>query len=671
MEYGNKQIKFKKEIIMKTKLTLIIAVLFTSMSIYGQTLNCNANLNTSLDLEGFVPLTVDMMHEGPVDPGFDSVLVIPSFLDCSNIGLANEVHVIGWDSNGNTIAECWGIVLVDDFTKPVAVVEVDATVTLDENGMYAIQVEDIDEGSYDNCSIVLYEFSPAILDCESANPTAVTLTITDQSGNTNQAITNVWHDGIDVSASLVCNDITSINVIVGPVTLTLDMFLVSGASACPSDYAMVFEDANGTQEVDFVLDASDVGNTFNLTVLDWVTEESCTSTFTVISAGEPYGICVFDFEGNPVVDVEVALDKVTDETGCVSIDGTSGLVITGAKDDEVANGVDDIDLLLIREHILGMISLEGEQLLAADLSGDNGVTTLDLVLMGKALLENYLDEIWKFVDGEFEFETDVTPVNYNQYITLGAGGNYDFVGIKMGDLDLSYDELVSDDDKNTLVIEDIALNAGETYLVDVKMSEDAALVVASIFFPAQTSEYEVLSISSPISTYVFEAATAIEGDLANFRWLGLEEAEFGGVSFAEGDVLFTIEIKALENGVLNHTFEFAQDSKNSKWKKSAELTGEHLKADIQNKIGVPTVDTELEKINIYPNPATENIYVEAAGLDINEARFTMMDLSGKIVKSGFIATNSTIEISELNQGMYLLELTQENKTWSPQIVIKK
>lgn len=66
---------------------------------------------------------------------------------------------------------------------------------------------------------------------------------------------------------------------------------------------------------------------------------------------------------------------------------------------------------------------------------------------------------------------------------------------------------------------------------------------------------------------------------------------------------------------------------------------------------------ELTQTNykIYPNPATDVVFVD--GLNQN-TEFRIIDLSGKEVKRGF--TQNRIEVSDLNRGMYLLQMDGGN-----------
>ncbi len=62
------------------------------------------------------------------------------------------------------------------------------------------------------------------------------------------------------------------------------------------------------------------------------------------------------------------------------------------------------------------------------------------------------------------------------------------------------------------------------------------------------------------------------------------------------------------------------------------------------------------RLNIYPNPATDLLWLELRNTD--EAEYFINDLTGNIVASGEIASgNTSVDISELAQGSYFIRLS--------------
>ena len=115
------------------------------------------------------------------------------------------------DASGNT-DNCTFDVVISDDTDPVAVCQ-NVTVNLDASGNGTLTTAMVDNGSSDNCGgtagIASYNINQSNFDCTDigSNPHTVTLTVTDDSGNTGQCISNITVvDGISPTAT--CQDIT-------------------------------------------------------------------------------------------------------------------------------------------------------------------------------------------------------------------------------------------------------------------------------------------------------------------------------------------------------------------------------------------------------------------------------------------------------------------------------
>ena len=100
---------------------------------------------------------------------------------CADLG-ANTVTLTVTDGSGNT-STCTSTVTVADTISPTASCQ-NITVFLDGAGTASIVAADLDNGSTDNCSTVTLAASTTAFTCADIGPNAVTLTVTDGSGNT-------------------------------------------------------------------------------------------------------------------------------------------------------------------------------------------------------------------------------------------------------------------------------------------------------------------------------------------------------------------------------------------------------------------------------------------------------------------------------------------------------
>ena len=177
---------------------------FSICSAFSQ--NCNQLVNVSVDNFGTVVITPDMMIEGPLD-STSTYSVSPMSFDCSDVDTVHTVTVTEITGAGVT-QTCQGQVLVEDKQGPIAIANIGIVVSVsnDPNIFTTITADDIDEGSYDNCSAVTLELSQSSFNVWDIGTVTVVLTATDQSGNSNTAWTTVDVVGSGGSGSLLFCD---------------------------------------------------------------------------------------------------------------------------------------------------------------------------------------------------------------------------------------------------------------------------------------------------------------------------------------------------------------------------------------------------------------------------------------------------------------------------------
>ena len=100
--------------------------------------------------------------------------------------------VVTWtvtDAAGNFTTATQNVIVVDN-TAPVVNLQ-NTAILLDANGNATLSFEQVDNGSYDNCTIASVELSPAVFDCSQVGNNTVTVTITDGNGNVSTGEVNV------------------------------------------------------------------------------------------------------------------------------------------------------------------------------------------------------------------------------------------------------------------------------------------------------------------------------------------------------------------------------------------------------------------------------------------------------------------------------------------------
>lgn len=126
--------------------------------------------------------------------------------DCTEIG-SNQVTLTVTDNLGST-ATCNTTANMMDARAPSVRCK-DITVQLNAAGVAAIDGEDVDGGSSDNCSIATWSVTPNTFDCSNiGSPVTVTLTVTDESGNQSSCTALVTVEDNEDPVIICLGDIT-------------------------------------------------------------------------------------------------------------------------------------------------------------------------------------------------------------------------------------------------------------------------------------------------------------------------------------------------------------------------------------------------------------------------------------------------------------------------------
>jgi hypothetical protein len=75
-------------------------------------------------------------------------------------------------------------------------------------------------------------------------------------------------------------------------------------------------------------------------------------------------------------------------------------------------------------------------------------------------------------------------------------------------------------------------------------------------------------------------------------------------------------------------------------------------------------------IKIYPNPASEKLYISALNVEVDEVQ--IFDVQGKLLlKSGVDGNKITVDISGLSSGLYMVRITSSTEIYTRMVQVVK
>ncbi|HPG08302.1 MAG TPA: HYR domain-containing protein [Saprospiraceae bacterium] len=140
------------------------------------------DITVQLGPTGSILISPSTVDDGTFDRcgGIDEMGLDKAYFGCDDLG-THQVELTASDIYGNS-ASCSAKVTVEDHTDPVARCR-NVEVMLDETGRASITTSDIDDESYDNCSLFSRTLSKDHFDLKDQGLNTTALKVTDPSGN--------------------------------------------------------------------------------------------------------------------------------------------------------------------------------------------------------------------------------------------------------------------------------------------------------------------------------------------------------------------------------------------------------------------------------------------------------------------------------------------------------
>lgn len=247
---------------------------------------CLNQLTASLDNTGSLTLFAeDFLLSYGDDCDSVYLSITQNQFDCSDLGTTSIV-VTASDGNQN-INQCTVDLTIVDTTSPLAVCNAQVNVSLGADGTATITPAAIDAGSFDECGPVTLSISPSTFDCSDIGDSVVViLTVTDQSGNTNEC----WSE-------IIVEDKLGPNISC-PNDVTVDCSLGDNPDPAITGYPTVVDNCDQIgityQDDIFSFGGTNIKILREWTVIDWYSGiiQECIQVIHVLDVNPPNMVCL-------------------------------------------------------------------------------------------------------------------------------------------------------------------------------------------------------------------------------------------------------------------------------------------------------------------------------------------------------------------------------------------
>ena len=203
--------------------------------------------------------------------------------------------------------------------------------------------------------------------------------------------------------------------------------------------------------------------------------------------------------------------------------------------------------------------------------------------------------------------------------------------------------------------------------------------IFKLMTPGETTA-EILfqvDMSNMIQSSFFDPATETVDMVSNLNDNGSSLIQ---LEDTDGDSIYSITISSQDIGsAINYKYRLNGINDGREEYPGSDYLRQYIMREINNvvldnyeqNLVTSITSSHLNGLNVYPNPATQNIIFDIPGMTSGKISLSVHNISGKIVKKGtFIENHIVLEVSELPSGIYLVNLFIENDRISRRIIIE-
>lgn len=352
---------------------------------------------------------------------------------------------------------------------------------------------------------------------------------------------------------------------------------------------------------------------------------------------------------------------LTDEEGRFRFDSLNwqgNYQLNATYDVQPLNGVNVGDIVLIRDHILGISSLEnGYARIKADVDQSQRLTIIDLVLIGQLIL-GYSSALpadsWIFIPTDYNLlmpmAVDSVP-NYTENrvwpMLQNNVANADFYGLKMGDVDESASSLTEAENTFSMLVEDQYFKKGD--IISFSLPVNASLEGLQANLNIDHRQLKLLEVVSREEESLQKSKSNSRNNHLQLLW----------VKHLHHDL--TLRFEALQSGHLAQAVQLESGMAVDQDRVSHALQL-HWKDKAPSVASAP----ERDVVAVQPNPFQEQVQLQFVTEAAQDMQLVIYDAAGRVVhlaKAYFPKGRQYWELDEKifpETGLYFFQLTGPN-----------
>jgi subtilase family serine protease len=366
--------------------------------------------------------------------------------------------------------------------------------------------------------------------------------------------------------------------------------------------------------------------------------------------------------------------QVTGTNGNYNFSGlplNSNYLITPSKNVQLTNGVNTLDIVFIRLHILGTTALSSPyRIIAGDVDGSNAVNGLDIVRTRQVILgqipafPNGVPS-WRFVSSDHVFANPANPFaasfpESRIYNPLAANETaQDFVALKVGDVNNSASAARKAYAGNMLLsVMDQSFEREEEKEVVVKMKDLQELIGMQFALQFNPEELELMEVVPGEVAGMNEGCFGFHGleqGTLTFSW---DNPAGQNLRFDPDRTLFTLKLKAK---VSLNSLEGKLQVVESSLRPEAYHGLEEVRKPVLQVQRLGAAADGLELFQNYPNPTADQTVIGFRSPQAQPLSLRLMDTQGRILKTEALDASAGYQevswnLKNLSSGVYLYQL---------------